>query len=68
MIECNKNETNNPFGRRTDKKFRYWVVKLEKNDIISIAVGVICVLVLCGNLTILQIYKNCYLYFKVVGK
>ena len=26
MIECNKNETNNHFGRRTNKKFRYLVV------------------------------------------
>ena len=30
------------------------------------AVGVICVLFGCGDLTILQIYKNCYLYFKIV--
>ncbi len=69
MIECNKNETNNHLGRRTNKKFRYLVVvKFRKKCYHKHSSWRYLCDVLWGNLTILQIYKNCYIFLKNSGK
>ena len=47
MIECNKNETNNHLGGGRIKNLDIWLLlSFEKNVIIIIAVGGICVMFL----------------------
>lgn len=71
MIECNKKRQTIIFGGGRIKILEIGLLLLlsfEKNVIIIIAVGGICVMFGCGNLTILQIYKNCYFFLKSSGK